>query len=158
MTTHRPWDGLVADSTSAPVSATVRRRDGHGHLFVVRRLRKGAARLVTVSVTWVQIAPIGVCEREVRFQERSGAVIGLFQFPMMQQPTRGAKATMVFTGQPVLIQRIEPLGAFMTMIPVVQWTGDVSIDVCDWFAVCEATRRRLKLVTMSLGMAYRSTH
>lgn len=38
----------------------------------------------------------------------------------------------------------------MTMIPVIEWTRDESIDRCDWLAVCQATRRRLKLLTLSL--------
>lgn len=110
---------------------------------------------MALGVRWVQVAPVGVTLREVRFEERSGAVIGLFHFPVLAGSVRGARAAEVFTGQPVRIQRIEPHGAFMTMISVARWTGDESIDECDWFGVCEATRRRLKLVTVTLLMHHK---
>lgn len=103
-----------------------------------------------MAVRWVQIAPVGVTNREVRFQESSGAVIGLFQFPVPPGSYRGIESEDDFTRQPVLVQRIEPNATDMILIPVNQWTGDDSIDRCDWLAVCQATRRRLKLFSLLL--------
>jgi hypothetical protein len=103
-----------------------------------------------VAVRWVQIAAVGVTNREVRFRESSGAVIGLFQFPVPPSSHRALGTEDDFTRQPVLVQRIEPNATDMILIPVNQWTGDDSIDRCDWLAVCQATRRRLKLTSLSL--------
>ena len=88
----------------------------------------------------VQVAPIGVTARELRFLHLgTGEVGAIFQFPSQRSPSLNLAAALA--GQLVIVHRIGPPAAGITRIPIAQWTG----DPCDWAAVCAATRIRLKV-------------
>jgi len=135
------------DAVPAVVDRTRDRWAGPGGGWQVHdeRTRNGETMSSTAKKSrWVQIAPIGVSRRELRFLHTgTGEVIGVFQFPGFDGHL--ATYSAAFDGRPVIVQRIAPHAAGSTRIPIGEWTGDGAVDECDWTAVCRATSTHLQL-------------